>query len=31
MDRRGINRALAYDHHFIEVGFVALLRDDPPE
>ena len=28
-DRR-ITRALAYDHHFEQAGFEALLRRDPP-
>jgi predicted nucleic acid-binding protein len=31
MYSRGINRALAHDHHFAEAGFITLLRDDPPE
>jgi predicted nucleic acid-binding protein len=29
MQRRGIARALAYDHHFEQAGFEALLRRDP--
>jgi len=29
MQRRGITRALAYDHHFEQAGFEALLRRDP--
>jgi uncharacterized protein len=29
MESRGITRALAYDHHFEQAGFVALLRRDP--
>jgi predicted nucleic acid-binding protein len=29
MQRRGITRALAYDHHFEQAGFEALLRSDP--
>jgi predicted nucleic acid-binding protein len=27
---RGVSRALAYDHHFEQAGFEALLRRDPP-
>jgi predicted nucleic acid-binding protein len=30
MGERGIRRALAYDHHFEQAGFEALLRRDPP-
>ena len=30
MHERGIHRALAYDHHFEQAGFEALLRRDPP-
>lgn len=30
MTDRGIKRALAYDHHFEQAGFEALLRRDPP-
>lgn len=30
MKERGIERALAYDHHFEQAGFEALLRRDPP-
>lgn len=30
MKERGICRALAYDHHFEQAGFEALLRHDPP-
>jgi len=30
MRERGIHRALAYDHHFEQAGFEALLRADPP-
>jgi uncharacterized protein len=29
MSARGISRALAYDHHFEQAGFEALLRRDP--
>jgi predicted nucleic acid-binding protein len=29
MEQRGIAEALAYDHHFEQAGFVALLRRDP--
>ncbi len=29
MESRGIHRALAYDHHFEQAGFEALLRRDP--
>ena len=29
MADRGITRALAYDHHFEQAGFEALLRRDP--
>ena len=29
MRERGINRALAYDIHFEQAGFEALLRQDP--
>jgi predicted nucleic acid-binding protein len=29
MSERGIRRALAYDHHFDQAGFEALLRKDP--
>lgn len=31
MQRRGITRALAYDHHFEQAGFEALLRRDPTQ
>jgi predicted nucleic acid-binding protein len=30
MEERGIKRALAYDRHFVQAGFTALLRFDPP-
>lgn len=30
MRERGITRALAYDIHFEQAGFEALLRKDPP-
>jgi predicted nucleic acid-binding protein len=30
MGERSIQRALAYDHHFEQAGFEALLRKDPP-
>lgn len=30
MSERHITRALAYDHHFEQAGFEALLRRDPP-
>jgi predicted nucleic acid-binding protein len=30
MQQRGIQRALAYDEHFEQAGFVALLRHSPP-
>jgi uncharacterized protein len=30
MGQRSIQRALAYDHHFEQAGFEALLRKDPP-
>jgi predicted nucleic acid-binding protein len=30
MQSRGISRALAFDHHFEQAGFEALLRRDPP-
>lgn len=30
MTERKITRALAYDHHFEQAGFEALLRRDPP-
>ena len=30
MEARQIQRALAYDHHFEQAGFEALLRRDPP-
>lgn len=30
MAERGIRQALAYDHHFEQAGFEALLRSDPP-
>ena len=29
MDKRGIRRALTYDHHFEQAGFEPLLRRDP--
>lgn len=29
MEQRGIRRALAFDHHFEQAGFEALLRRDP--
>ena len=28
MTERGISQALAHDHHFVQAGFVALLRDE---
>jgi len=30
MRERGIKKALAYDHHFEQAGFEALLRREPP-
>jgi hypothetical protein len=30
MADRGLTRALAFDHHFEQAGFEALLRRDPP-
>jgi predicted nucleic acid-binding protein len=30
MQDRGMTQALAYDHHFEQAGFEALLRRDPP-
>jgi predicted nucleic acid-binding protein len=30
MKRRSLVRALAYDQHFEQAGFEALLREDPP-
>jgi predicted nucleic acid-binding protein len=30
MGERSLQRALAYDHHFEQAGFEALLRKDPP-
>lgn len=30
MQERGLTRALAYDLHFEQAGFEALLRHDPP-
>jgi predicted nucleic acid-binding protein len=30
MSERGIRSALAYDHHFDQAGFEALLRKNPP-
>lgn len=30
MRERGIRKALAFDQHFEQAGFVALLRQDPP-
>jgi len=30
MRERGVTRALAYDQHFEQAGFEALLRKDPP-
>lgn len=30
MRQRAVVRALAYDHHFEQAGFDALLRRDPP-
>ena len=30
MRERGVTRALAYDIHFEQAGFEALLRQDPP-
>lgn len=30
MHEQGIHRALAYDQHFEQAGFEALLRRDPP-
>jgi len=29
MERKGIRRALAFDYHFVQAGFEALLRSDP--
>jgi predicted nucleic acid-binding protein len=29
MQKRGINRALAFDHHLEQAGFEALLRREP--
>jgi predicted nucleic acid-binding protein len=31
MQQRGLQFALAYDHHFEQAGFEALLRRDPSE
>lgn len=31
MAERGIRRALAYDHHFEQAGYEALLRVDPKQ
>jgi hypothetical protein len=30
MEERKVTAALAWDHHFTQAGFRALLRDDPP-
>jgi uncharacterized protein len=30
MKERNISRALAHDHHFVQAGYHALLRSDPP-
>ena len=30
MEEHGVQRALAYDHHFEQAGFEALLRQEPP-
>jgi predicted nucleic acid-binding protein len=30
MGQRNIRQALSYDHHFVQAGFDALLRHDPP-
>jgi len=30
MRQRNVTRALAYDKHFVQAGFVALLRQEPP-
>ncbi len=30
MQQRSLHRALAFDHHFEQAGFEALLRRDPP-
>ena len=30
MQERGFAQALAYDHHFVQAGFEALLQRDPP-
>jgi predicted nucleic acid-binding protein len=29
MQERNVTRALAYDHHFEQAGFEALLRREP--
>jgi uncharacterized protein len=29
MEQRGIQQALAFDHHFEQAGFEALLRREP--
>jgi predicted nucleic acid-binding protein len=29
MQQRGVHRALAYDHHFEQAGFEALMRREP--
>lgn len=31
MRQRGLTAALTLDHHFVQAGFVALLREEPPE
>jgi hypothetical protein len=31
MQTAGVTQALTHDHHFEQAGFVALLRNDPPQ